>query len=175
MASERPVKSVATKENIIAVLQGALTRVKIGWCYFYDHRDKGAFDSFIKSGLKPYGRGTWIDFPGTESWSLRGAIGAAGAELKLLYIPGSYELLDKIDEALYVAGVMSRPSLETNPGSQEEVVCLVSAAIALLSAESHSQSAVASNESEKADERNQDSKEASCNDCQGLSQQGQQD
>ena len=152
MASERPV-GIATTENIIAILQGTLTRLKIGWCSYYDHRDKAAFDSFVKAGRKPYGHGTWIDFPGTESWSLVGAIGAAGVELNLLYIPGSYELLDKIDEVLLVASLMSRPSILVE--SQSEALRLVSEAIAILQGlqtESHSQSAAATIESESADE-----------------------
>lgn len=128
MASERPIKSIATSENVIAILEGAYAKLKIGWCTYYSHRDKGALEACLKSGMKPYGHGTWIDIPGSEAWSCRGAICASGAELKLLYITGSYELLDKIDNELNVTKVEFGMSLNNlvEPSSQEEALKLFS-------------------------------------------------
>ncbi len=147
MASERPV-GIATKENAIAILRGAVTRLKIGWCTFYDHID--------------------------TQWSCVGALGESGRELKLYYQQGCYALMDLIDQELFMTKMRLRLEVRNNaePKDQEEALLIFTTTLDRLCAESHSQSAETPNESEKADERHQDSKEASGHVTEGLSQQG---
>ena len=170
MAAERP-PGIDTDANVLALLNGARVLIAKGWCTYYSHRETTALKS-IPIGCKLYGQGDWIDVPGTECWSLTGAIGEAGRQLKLCYQVGSYNLLSKLVGELKKTNQDFYCYWEDRPErTKVEVLELLDVTIERLT---HSQSALAATESEKTNDGHDCREEAKVDDGQGLLGKGNQ-
>ncbi len=131
MAAERPA-SLDTPANVLAILKGARDKIAQGFNLYYDALDG---DSLPTSSVKTYTSAEPV------SWSLTGALAAAGAALKLYPIVGCYCIYDKIDveliKTLVKFGVVAEPGYLLQPKNQEEALLLLDTTIKRLSG-SHS-------------------------------------